>query len=59
LLDLLGGEVMNSVNGYILVPIAIREEDMVRIHFPADITPAEAERVARVIRAYASDPEVR
>lgn len=47
---------MNSISGYILVPIAIRDGEQVRIHFPADITPAEAERLARVIRAYAVEP---
>jgi hypothetical protein len=39
--------------GYLVVPIAIREDDVVRLHFPSDITPEEAEKVARVIRAYA------
>lgn len=43
---------MTRIN-YIVVPIAIREDEVVRIHFPADITTEEAEKVARVIRAYA------
>lgn len=38
---------------YIVVPIAIRDYEHVRIHFPVDITPEEAEKVARVIKAYA------
>jgi len=38
---------------WIVVPIAIRDGETVRMHFPADLTPAEAEKVARVIRAYA------
>jgi hypothetical protein len=45
-------------DGYIIVPIAIRERETVRIHFPADITADEAEKVARVIRAYALPPSL-
>lgn len=49
---------------YVLVPVAIRGDDVVRLHFPPDITPEEAAKVARVIQAYAvsardsnSDPQ--
>jgi hypothetical protein len=44
-------------DNYILVPLAIREDERVQIHFPADITRAEAEKVARVILAYAPQQE--
>ena len=38
-----------------LVPIALREDGTAaRMHFPADITREEAEKIARVILAYAS-----
>jgi hypothetical protein len=43
-------------SAYIVVPVAIREDEVVRLHFPADITPAEASKVARVIAAYACTP---
>lgn len=41
---------------YVLVPVAIREDAVVRVHFPPDITPEEAAKVARVIQAYADIP---
>jgi hypothetical protein len=40
---------------YILVPVAIREGETAQLRFPRDITRAEAEKVARVILAYAVD----
>ena len=42
---------------YVLVPTAIREDEYVRVHFPVDITAEEAERVARVIKAYVIEPD--
>lgn len=37
------------------VPIPIREDVLVRIHgIPADLTPAEAEKIANVVKAYAT-----
>ena len=48
---------MASAAQYIVVPVAIRENDTVRLHFPSDITAEEAEKVARVIRAYATPSE--
>ena len=41
----------------LLVPVAIRDDIEVRLHFPADIAQAEAEKVARVILAYAVEQE--
>jgi hypothetical protein len=39
----------------VIVPIQIREDHWVRIgRIPHDLTPAEAERIAAVVRAYAS-----
>lgn len=48
---------MNEAPRMMLVPIALRDGLEVRMHFPADITKAEAEKVARVIMAYATPLE--
>lgn len=40
-----------------LVPVAIRDGLEARLHFPADITPDEAAKIARVIVAYADEPK--
>ncbi len=37
-----------------LVPIVLRADGTTaRVHFPTDLTPAEADKIARVIKAYA------
>lgn len=41
-------------DGFVLVPVPIREDATVRLHFPTNITKKEAEKVARVIVAYAN-----
>lgn len=39
----------------ILVPVALREDYlMAHMHFPVDLTQAEAEKISRVILAYPS-----
>jgi hypothetical protein len=41
----------------ILVPILLRADGITaRIHFPANLTEAEAEKISRVIKAYAVLP---
>lgn len=45
-------------NDMILVPILIRPDGItVRVNFPADLTEAEADKIARVIKAYATTQE--
>lgn len=39
----------------ILVPILLRADGItVRVHFPANLTEAEADKIARVVKAYAT-----
>lgn len=40
-------------SGWVLFPIAIREDLTVHVHLPTDITRPEAEKVARVVLAHA------
>ncbi|GAB4171658.1 MAG: hypothetical protein Kow0020_06450 [Wenzhouxiangellaceae bacterium] len=41
-----------------MIPVPLREEVIVWIaNLPADLTPAEAERIAKVVRAYVPDPD--
>ncbi len=40
-----------------VIPIPIRADFTVRIHIPLDLTKAEAEKIARVILAYATPKE--
>lgn len=42
-------------SGWLLFPIAIREDVTVNVHMPTDMTKAEAEKVARVILAHANE----
>lgn len=35
-----------------IIPIAIREDFIVRVHVPLDLTKAEAEKVGRVVVAW-------
>jgi hypothetical protein len=38
----------------LVVPIALREDFVARVHIPDDLTAVEAEKIARVVKAYAS-----
>lgn len=42
---------------FIVVPIQIREDVRVDVRIPVDLTKAEAERIARVVLAYAEPGE--
>lgn len=37
-----------------IIPIALREDVTARVHIPDDLTPGEAEKIARVVKAYAT-----
>jgi hypothetical protein len=39
---------------YIVVPIALREDVRADLRIPVDLSSAEAEKIARVVLAYAS-----
>lgn len=49
------GELINRAgSGWALVPVGLREDGTrAQILFPTDLTPAEADKIARVIKAYA------
>lgn len=48
---------MNSDPDMVLVPIPLRESVTARVHFPLDLTPAEARKIGAVVAAYAQqDP---
>lgn len=36
-----------------VIPIPLREDFTARVHIPLDLTEAEAEKIARVVKAYA------
>jgi hypothetical protein len=36
-----------------IIPIPLRADFVVRLHIPTDLTEAEAEKIARVVKAYA------
>lgn len=36
-----------------VIPIPLREDFTARIHIPLDLTEAEAEKIARVVKSYA------
>lgn len=42
-------------SGWLLFPIAIRKDVTINVHMPTDLTKAEAEKVARVVMAYAKE----
>lgn len=41
----------------LIIPIALRADLIVRIQLPCDLTQEEAEKIARVVIAYAPPPE--